>query len=56
MWNVKTEVIAAILGTTGAISKSFTNYLRNIAGKYDSNELQATAALGTVHILWKALM
>jgi hypothetical protein len=50
-------VIPVILGATGAISKSFTKYLRNIAGKYDSSELQATtAALGTVHIVWKVLM
>jgi hypothetical protein len=53
MWNLKTKVIPIIIGATGAISKSFTKYLRNKAGKYDSNELHTTAALGTVHILWK---
>jgi len=40
-----------IIGVNGAISKSFTKYFRNKAGKYNSNELQITAALGTVHIL-----
>jgi hypothetical protein len=55
MSNVKTDMIPVILRATGAISKSFIKYLRNTAGKYDSNELQATAALGTVHLLWKVL-
>jgi hypothetical protein len=44
-------VIPVIIGAIGAISKSFTKYFRNKAGKYDSSELQTTAALGTVHIL-----
>lgn len=51
MWNVQTEVKPIIIGVNGAISKSFTKYFRNKAGKYNSNELQITAALGTVHIL-----
>jgi hypothetical protein len=45
-----------IKGANAAISKSFTKHLRNKVGKYDPNELQTKAELGTVHILWKVLM
>ena len=33
-WNVKTKVIPVIIGATGAISKSFRNYMCNIPGKH----------------------
>jgi hypothetical protein len=56
MWNVKTNVIAIIIVTTGIISKSFRRYLSNIPGKHETKEQQKTAALGTVHILRKVLM
>ena len=35
MWNVKTKVIAVIIGATWAISKSFRKYVSNIAGKHE---------------------
>jgi len=54
MWNVKTKVIAVIIGATGTISKSF--YVSNIPGKHEVKELQKTAILGTAHILRKVLM
>ena len=49
-------MIPVIIGANGAISKSFTKHPRNKGGKYNSNELQTTAALGTAHILWQVLM
>jgi hypothetical protein len=47
MWNVKTKVISLIRGATGTISKSFRQYLSNIAGKHDVEGLQKTATLHT---------
>ena len=34
MLNVKTKVIQVIIGTTGAISKSFKKYMSNIPGNH----------------------
>ena len=56
MWNVKTQVIPAIIGATGNISKSFRKYVSNKPGKHEVKELQKTAILGTAHILRKVLM
>ena len=56
MWNVKTKLIAVKIGATGNVSKSFRKCLNSITGTYDSRELQATVALGTVLILRKAPM
>jgi hypothetical protein len=36
MWNVKTRVIAVIIGASGTISKSFRKYVTNILGKRSS--------------------
>jgi hypothetical protein len=46
MWNVKTNVIPVIIGTTQTISKSFRKYLSNVSGKHEIKELQKTATLG----------
>jgi hypothetical protein len=40
MWNVKTKVIAVIIGAAGTISHSFRKYLSNILGKDEIKELQ----------------
>jgi RNase P/RNase MRP subunit POP5 len=56
MWNVKAKVILVIIGTTGTISKSLRQYLSNIPRKHKIKELQKTAILGTVHILWGEVM
>jgi hypothetical protein len=56
MWNVKPNMIPVIIGTTETISKSFRKYLSKIPGKHEIKELQKTVALGTAHILRKALM
>ena len=55
MWNVKTKVIAVIIGATGTISKLFRKYVSNIPGNHEVKELQKTAILGTAHILRKVL-
>jgi hypothetical protein len=52
MQNVKPKVKAVIIGATGTISKTFRKYLNNILGKHIIKEVQTTAILGTVHILW----
>jgi len=56
MWNVKTEMIPVIIGTTGTISKSSRKYVSNIPGKHEVKELQKTVILGIAHILRKVLM
>ena len=56
MTNNNIKVIPVIIGATGTISKSFRKYVSNIPGKHEVKELQKTAILGTVHILWKVLM
>ena len=56
MWNVKTKVIPAIIGTTGTVSESFRKYVSNIPGKHEVKELHKTAILGTAHILRNVLM
>jgi hypothetical protein len=40
MWNVTAEVIPVIIGATGTISKSLTQYLSNVPGKREIKELQ----------------
>jgi hypothetical protein len=46
---VKTNVIPAIIGATGTISKSFRKYLSNVPGIHEVKKLQKTAILGTAH-------
>ena len=44
------------MGPTGTISKSLRQYLSNITGKHETNELQKTAVLVTEHVLQQVLM
>ena len=46
MWNVKTKVIAVIIGTTGTVSKSFRKYVSNIPGKHEVKELTENSHIG----------
>jgi len=39
MWNAKTKVIPVIIGATGTISKSFREYVSNIPGYQEVEEL-----------------
>jgi len=56
MWTVKARVIPVIIGPPRAISRPFIKYLSNIPGKHEIKELETTAILGTVHVLWKILI
>jgi NDP-sugar pyrophosphorylase family protein len=56
MWNVAAKVIPVIIGTTGTISESFRQYLRNVDRKHEIKGVQKTAILGTAHTLRKVLM
>ena len=56
MWNVKTKVIQAMAGTTGAISKSFTKYLSNVPESTKSKNYRKTAKLLTAHTLREVQM
>jgi len=38
MWNVKAKAMSVITAWTGAISKSFINYLNNVPWKHDIKE------------------
>jgi type I site-specific restriction endonuclease len=53
-------VIPVIIGVTGTITKSLTQYLSNIPGKHEIKELQKTTILASAHThthtLWKVLM
>jgi hypothetical protein len=55
-WTVKARVIPVIIGATGTISKSLTQYLSNVPGWHEIKELQTTAILGTAHKLREVLM
>jgi hypothetical protein len=52
MWNV----IPAVTGAAGTISKSLRQYLSNRPVKQEIKELQQTAILGTAHLLREVLM
>ena len=56
MWNVKAKVISVIIGATETISESLKQYLSNIRGKEEIEELQKPAILGTAQKLRKVLM
>ena len=48
VWNVKTNVIPAIIGETETISKSFRKHLRNVPGK-EIKELQRKGHTWALH-------
>ena len=56
MWKVQTKMVRVITGATGTFSKSLRQYLSNVPGNHETQELQETAILGTAHILREALM
>ena len=56
MWNVKVKVMPVIIGATGTISMSLSQYLSKIPRKHPIKELRKTAILGTAHILREVLM
>jgi hypothetical protein len=54
-WNVKATIIPVITGDWNHF-KSLGQYLSNIPGKHEINELQTMGILVTAHILWEVLM
>jgi hypothetical protein len=56
MWNLKTKVIALIIGTIVTIPKSFIRCVNNIPGKHDMKEVYKAAILGTAHMFPKVLI
>jgi hypothetical protein len=40
MWNVKAKIVSVIIGATGTISKSLTQYLSNMPGKHEIKEIR----------------
>jgi hypothetical protein len=56
MWNVKAKVTPVIIGATGTISMSLTQYLSDVQREHPIEELRKTAMLGTAYILREVLM
>jgi hypothetical protein len=56
MWTVKANVIPVKTGAAGIISESLKQWLRNITGNHEDEELQKPAILITAHKLREVLM
>ena len=55
-WKLKkAEIVPVIIGATGMIKKTLTEYLKIILGNIITNELQVEAVGGSVKILKRAL-
>ena len=46
MWNVKAKVIPVITGANGTTSKSLRQYLSNIPGMHETEELKKDRHIG----------
>ena len=55
MWNVKTKVVAVVVGALGTMSDNFSNEIESIPGKPSAEDIQNIAMNGTAHILRKVL-
>jgi len=55
MWNVKAKAIPVIIGATGTILKSLTQYLSKIPGKHEIKEIKKKH-IGHRNILQKVLI
>ena len=51
----KAEIVPVMVGATGMIKKTLTEYLKIIPGNITPNELQVEALRGSVKILKRAL-
>ena len=54
-WKLKTQTVPIIIGALGSINKNVKQYLNEIPGKIEINEIQKITLLGTANILRKAL-
>ena len=55
MWNVKTKVVAVVVGALGTVSDNFNKEIELIPGKPIAEDIQNIALNGTTHILRKVL-
>ena len=55
MWNVKTKVVAVVVGALGTISDKFNKEIELIPGKPSAEDIQNIALNGTAYILRKVL-
>ena len=55
MWNVKTKVVAVVVGALGTMSDNFNKEIESIPGKPSTEDIQNIALNGTAHILRKEL-
>ena len=55
MWNVKTKVVAVVVGALGTMSANFSKEIESIPGKPSAEDVQNIALNGTAHILRRVL-
>ena len=55
MWNVKTKVVAVVVGALGTMSDNFNIEIESIPGKPSAEDIHNIAMNGTAHILRKVL-
>ena len=55
MWNVKTKVVAVVVGALGTMSDNLNKEIESIPGKTSAEDIQNIALNGTAHILRKIL-
>ena len=55
MWNVKTKVVAVVVGVLGTMSDNFNKEIELIPGKPIAEDIQNIALNGAAHVLRKVL-
>ena len=55
MWNVKTKVVAVVVGALGTMSDNFNKEIELIPGKPIAEDIQNIALNGTAHVRRKVL-
>ena len=55
MWNVKTKVVAVVVGALGTMSDNFNKETELVPRKPIAEDIQNIALNGTAHILGKVL-
>lgn len=54
-WKLKTKTVPIVIGALGVINRNTTNYVKQLPGNININEIQKITLLGTSNILRKAL-
>ena len=55
LWKVKAKVIPIVLGTLGTVTRSLSNYIKEIGLKTQIKLIQKSVLLGTARVLRKVL-